>query len=141
MDIFAFIQKNLFLVAAAAVSGGMLVWPLINRAMAGGKDVSALEAVQMINRRDALVLDVREPAEFAAGHIPNARHVPVATLKDRLQDLEKFKQRPVVVACASGSRAISACSLLRKSGFQEVFPLKGGMSGWQQAGLPVERKK
>ncbi|RPI47635.1 MAG: rhodanese-like domain-containing protein [Betaproteobacteria bacterium] len=138
-DIFVFLQNNIFLVAVCLISGGMLLWPMIQKATAGGKEVSVQQAVQLINRRDALVLDVRDASEFESGHIPNARHVPAADLEKRVKELEKFKQRPVIVSCRSGSRSIAACSALRKNGFQEVFSLKGGILGWQQASLPLEK--
>ncbi len=138
-DIWDFLQKNIFLIAVCLVSGIMLFWPMVQRLAAGGKEVSVPEAVQLINRREAIVLDVRDAAEYASGHIPNARHVPVGELGKRLKELEKFKQRPVIVACRSGTRAAGACAVLRKNGFQEVFSLKGGVLGWQQASMPVEK--
>ena len=138
-DILAFLQNNIFLVAVFLMSGGMLLWPLIRKATAGGKEVSVPQAVQLINRRDALVLDVRDAAEFESGHIPNARHIPAGELEKRFKEIEKFKQRPVIVACRSGTRAISTCGLLRKNGFAEAFALKGGMQGWQQASMPLEK--
>jgi rhodanese-related sulfurtransferase len=138
-DILAFLQKNIFLVAVMLVSGGMLLWPLVQRGRLGTKDVSVNEAVQLMNRRDAIVLDVRDAEEYAAGHIPNARHVPVADVEKRWKELEKLKQRPVIVSCRSGNRAAAAAAVLRKNGFAEVFPLKGGMQGWQQANMPVEK--
>jgi rhodanese-related sulfurtransferase len=138
-DIFDFLQKTIFLVAVMLVSGGMLLWPLVQRGRFGTKDVSVHEAVQLINRRDAIVLDVRDAEEYAAGHIPNARHVPVADMEKRWKELEKLKQRPVIVSCRSGTRAATAAAVLRKNGFAEVFPLKGGMQGWQQANMPVEK--
>jgi len=139
-DIFAFLHKNIFLVAVCVASGAMLLWPLLQRfAGAGGKEVSVPQAVQLINRRDAVVLDVRDASDFASGHIPNARHVPAADVGKRLKELEKLKQRPVIVSCRSGTRAAAACGVLRKNGFQEVFALKGGVLGWQQASMPLEK--
>jgi rhodanese-related sulfurtransferase len=139
-DILAFLQKNIFLVAVCLLSGGMLLWPLLQKARTGAKEVSVPQAVQLINRRDAVVLDVRDTAEFDAGHIPNARHIPLAEVEKRLKELEKFKQRPVIVSCRSGTRAGAACGVLRKHGFAEVFALKGGILGWQQATMPLEKK-
>jgi rhodanese-related sulfurtransferase len=138
-DIWVFLQKNIFLVAVCVVSGIMLLRPLIQRLMTGGREISVQEAVQLINRRDAVVLDVRDASEYASGHIPNARHVPVGEIEKRLKELEKLKQRPVIVVCRSGSRAAAACALLKKNGFAEVFPLKGGVLSWQQASLPLEK--
>jgi rhodanese-related sulfurtransferase len=137
--IWVFLQNNIFLVAVCLVSGAMLVWPLIQKVMVGAKDVSVQQAVQLINRRDAIVLDVRDAAEFQSGHVPNARHIPAAEMEKRLKELDKFKQRPLVVVCRSGPRAASACALLRKNGFAEVFTLKGGILGWTQASMPLEK--
>ena len=138
-DIWVFLQKNIFLVAVTLVSGGMLLWPLILRARIGAKEVSVQQAVQLINRRDAVVIDVRDANEYASGHIPNARHMPAAEMEKRLKELEKLKSRPVIVSCRSGTRAAAASAVLRKNGFQEVFPLKGGILGWQQASMPLEK--
>ncbi len=138
-----FLQKNpwhMMLFGTAVVTGGMLLWPLINRLVGGGTpQVGASEAVQLINRRDALVLDVRAKGEFAAGHIPNARNIPMLELSGRLRELEKFKARPIVINCQSGMRSASVCGLLRKNGFNEVFTLRGGLNGWVEASLPVEK--
>lgn len=140
----AYVQKsswNMMLFATAVVSGAMLLWPLLARLLGpGAKQVGALEAVQLINRRDALVLDVRESGEYAAGHLPNAKHIPASALAARLKDLEKFKGRPIVVTCASGARSTLTCGTLKKQGFEEVFALRGGIAAWEQAGMPVEKK-
>lgn len=130
----------MLLFATAVVSGGMLLWPLVNRLFAGSApQVGATEAVQMINRRDAIVLDVREPSEYAAGHIPRSRHIPVAELSGRLRELEKFKSKPIVISCQTGMHSAKACGTLRKIGFTEVFALRGGIAAWQQAGMPLEK--
>jgi len=137
-----FLQKNplhLMLFGAAVITGGMLIWPLISRLFRPGNEVGALEAVQLINRRDAVVIDVREDAEYAVGHIANARHIPLAQFAGRIKELEKFKSRPIIVNCRSGSRAASAVDILRKNGFNEVFMLRGGISAWQQASMPLEK--
>jgi rhodanese-related sulfurtransferase len=137
VDIWVFLEKNFFLVAVCVVSGAMLIWPLIQKVTSGAKDISVQEAVQLINRRDAVVLDVRDASEYASGHIPNSRHIPAGEIDKRLKELDKFKSRPIVVSCRSGNRAASACALLKKNGFAEVFPLKGGILGWQQASMPI----
>jgi rhodanese-related sulfurtransferase len=133
-----FVLDNIFLIAVAFVSGAMLVWPLARRG-AGGPSVNTLEATQMINRQDALVLDVREQAEFAQSHILNARGLPLSQIEARFGDIEKFKDRPVIVYCASGNRSGAAAAALRKHGFSKVFNLNGGFGAWQQAGLPVQK--
>lgn len=129
----------MMLFGTALVTGGMLIWPLFNRLLVGNvAQVGAFEAVQLINRRDALVLDVRDKADYAVGHIPEARNIPLPELAARLHELEKFKSRPIVVNCQSGTRAAGVCDLLKRNGF-EVFALRGGISGWAQAGMPVEK--
>ena len=141
MELLAFLQKpyNFFLAVVAVVSGAMLLAPFVSRLFSPGRGVSALQAVQLINRRDAVIVDVRDDAEFAAGHIPNARHIPLAQLGERLKELERYKSRPIVVSCRSGTRSASASSILQKHGFSEVFSLSGGVAAWEQASMPVEK--
>lgn len=135
-----FIMNNLALVALFVASGAMLLWPELSKlAGAGGAEVGTLEATRLMNQGPALVLDVRDEKEFAAGHLPKARHIPVRDLSGRLGEISKFKDKPVIVTCKSGTRSAAACRLLRKSGFTKVFQLKGGIAAWQQAHLPVEK--
>ncbi len=134
-----FIQNNIWLVMIAVVSGVMLIWPFIAKRLSGTKEVGVADAVQLINRQDAVILDVREPAEFKSGHIPNARNIPAGQVGDRLKELEKFKARPILLACESGNRSGAAGSTLQKAGFAQVCTLAGGMGAWQQAGMPVQK--
>jgi rhodanese-related sulfurtransferase len=134
-----FAQNNVWLILLAVVSGVMLIWPIISSRIQGGSEVGTVGAVQLINRRDALVLDVSDGNEFAAGHIPSAKHIPLAKLDQSMREIEKFKTRPVLVSCRNGMVSPKACALLRKSGFSEVFRLKGGIASWEQANLPVEK--
>jgi rhodanese-related sulfurtransferase len=131
-----FIRNNIILILVAFVSGAMLIWPYVRRS-AGGPWVSTLEATQLINRNDALVLDVREAPEFAKGHILGAKNLPLAELERRAGELGKHKAKPVIVHCESGNRATGAAATLRRLGFADVYSLAGGFSAWQQAGLPV----
>jgi len=131
-----FVTENYLLIIIAFASGAMLLWPLINRQLAGAS-VNTLQATRLIND-GAVVLDVREAGEYAAGHLPSSRHIPTSELDKRLGELPSGK--PVIVVCASGSRAARAASTLRKAGRADVFCLDGGVSGWQQAGLPVVKK-
>jgi len=133
-----FIQNNLLLIAVAFASGAMLIWPFVRRT-AGGPWVSTLQATQMINREDALLLDVREPAEYAKGHILGAKNVPLADLERRAAEFDRQKAKPVIVTCDSGSRATRAIGVLKARGFANVFNLNGGYGAWLQAGLPVEK--
>jgi rhodanese-related sulfurtransferase len=134
-----FIQKNIFLVLVAVVSGTMLLWPLLRRG-AAGPTVNTLEATQMMNRSDALVIDLRAADEFANGHVLGARNIPIADLERRTADLDKHKAKPVIVYSSDANRAAAAVATLRKAGFASVHNLAGGYAAWQQAGLPVEKK-
>ena len=139
---FLFLQKspmNMVLFGSVLVSGGMLIWPLVGRFMRPGHEVGPIEAVQLINRRDAVVLDVRDAAEYKSGHITNARHLPEGELDARMKELEKIKSKPIIVSCARGNRSTNVANRLRKLGFTEVFGLRGGIAGWQQANMPLEK--
>lgn len=132
-----FLQNNIWLVLLAAFSGIMLILPSLKGKLGGAMEVEPTQAVQLINHQDALVLDVREANEFAAGHIANARHIPLSQLSDNLKPLEKHKDKAIVVNCRSGARSAMACATLRKHGFTQIYNLKGGIMAWQQAGLPT----
>lgn len=134
-----FIQSNLLMIGLALVTGAMLLWPFVSRWFGGAKQVDTLEAVQKINREDALVVDVRELAEVAQGKIARAKHIPLGELKSRIGELEKYKTKSIIMVCRSGSRSAGACGILSKQGFTEVYNLAGGMIAWQQSNLPVEK--
>lgn len=133
-----FVQNNLLLILVAFASGAMLIWPLVRRG-AGGPWVSASQATQLINREDALVIDVREPGEFGAGHILGAKNVPLSRIAGGAGELGKKKDRPLLVYCDSGNRSSKALAALKSQGFTRAYNLAGGMNGWRQAGLPVEK--
>lgn len=138
MDI-QFVQDNLLLVGLAVVTGVMLLWSFVGGRASGIPQADTLEATRLINQ-DALVLDVREDSEFAGGHLPRARHIPLGQLAARVKELEKFKDKPILVTCRSGQRSLRAAHLLKKQGFDKVFNQAGGILAWEQAGLPVEKK-
>lgn len=133
-----FLQTNWMLVAVAAISGAMLLWSFVGSRLSGIEEADTLKATRLYND-DALILDVREDKEFAAGHIPKARHIPLGQLDKRLKELDKLKSRPVLVNCRSGQRSARACGILKKSGFETVYNLAGGITAWERANLPVEK--
>jgi rhodanese-related sulfurtransferase len=134
-----FLQDNILLIAVAFVSGAMLLWPYVRRAT-GGPSVSPSQATQLINREDALVIDVREPGEYGAGHILGAKNVPLSRVDTGGADIAgKRKDRPVILYCDSGNRSAKAAAVLRGQGYTRVLNLSGGIGAWQQAGLPVEK--
>ena len=132
-----FINQNILLIAVVVVSGLGLLWPLV---VGGAKnEVSPAQATLLINREDAHVIDVREVDEFAGGHLPEARNVPLAKLADRISEIEKFKDKPVIVCCASGMRSAKASGELAKLGFVQVHSLAGGVDAWVGAGYPIKK--
>jgi rhodanese-related sulfurtransferase len=134
----SFFQNNIALIVAAVASGILLLWPLVSRR---GKEVDTMAAVQLINYKDALVLDVREGSEYESGHVSNSKHIPADKLEQRLQELDKFKDKPVILIHRGGANATGkAGSILRSQGFQHVYNLAGGFDAWQQANLPVVKK-
>ena len=133
-----FITKNIFIIVIALVSGGMLLWPLLRRG-AGGPWVDTLAATQLINRSDAIVVDLRGAEDYAQGHILGAKNIPLADLERRAGELDKYKAKPVIVHCGDGNRAGGGVAALRRKGFGSVHNLAGGYAAWQQAGLPVEK--
>jgi rhodanese-related sulfurtransferase len=132
-----FVTENIVLIVVAFVSGAMLVWPAVQR-RTGGPALDTLGATRLINDTQAVVLDVRDQAEFAAGHVPNACHIPLAQLAERAGELPAGK--PVLVCCNTGARSASAAGVLRKAGRDQVFNLSGGLQAWKQAGLPVAKQ-
>ena len=134
-----FLQQNWMLVAVAAVSGAMLLWSFIGSKLSGVEQADTLKATRLYND-DALVLDVREDKEYAGGHIPKARHIPLGQLAGRIKELDKFKGKPVLVTCRSGQRSASACRMLKKAGFETVYNQAGGIIAWERANLPVTQK-
>ena len=131
------IRHQWYWLATALVSGGMLLWPLLRE---NKTDLTPAAATLMMNREDALVLDVRETSEWNGGHIANARHVALTQLDKHLVEIDKFKQTPVIVCCAMGSRGQTAAAKLKKAGFEKVYNLAGGIAAWSEAGLPLTRK-
>ena len=134
----AFLLENWLLILVALTSGAMLAWPSLQQRRGGASAVSAAQAVQMINREKAVLIDVSEPAEYAAGHAAGARSVPLAQIESS-KNLPSNKTLPLVVVCPTGTRASRAVGALRKLGFQNVRTLGGGLGAWRAANLPIEK--
>jgi len=132
-----FIRNNILLIGLALGSGIMLVLPAFKKGAGGVPNLGTTEAINLINRNHALVLDVRDDAEFAGGHIVDAKHIPLAKLEERLKELAKYKDKPLLVNCQRGVRSAKACDILRKAEFTQVNNLQGGLDAWLAAKLPV----
>lgn len=133
-----FLQQNWMLVALLAISGVMLAWSFVGKRLSGIEEADTLKATRLFND-DALVLDVREDKEYASGHIPKAKHIPMQQLASRIHELEKFKSKPILVTCRSGQRSARACGILKKAGFETVYNQAGGIIAWERANLPVHK--
>lgn len=135
----AFVQENWLLILVFVLSGAMLAWQFVAPRFSAVKSVNTVQATQLINRQNALLLDVREPKEFEGGRLPAALHIPLSQLAGRAAELAKYATRPVIAYCESGRRSRMAGGPLSKAGFKEVYSLEGGLAAWKKDGLPVEK--
>lgn len=135
----SFIETNWMLVLVMLLSGAMLLWPYVQRLVSPVREIGTLNVTQLINTRNAALLDIREPKEFEGGRIPNAIHIPAGQLGSRSQELGKLVSRPIVVYSERGGRSRTADAALGKQGFKDIYYLNGGFAAWKAAGLPVER--
>jgi rhodanese-related sulfurtransferase len=131
-----FILDHIFIVAIVVLSGGALLWPALQPR---GKRASPLQVTQLINRGKTTIVDVRDTAEFANGHLRDAKNIPLADLAGRIGELDKSKARTIVLVCQSGARADKALRQLAAAGFEDVVSLDGGLTAWQAAGLPIAK--
>lgn len=134
-----FITHHIVLSAAFVAISALLIIDLLGSRLKGYASATPSEATHLINRENAVVLDIREDNEFHSGHIINAVHMPLAYLKDRKTELEKYKNRPIIAVCRSGNRSGQACSLLKREGFENIYNLKGGIMAWQHDSLPLDK--
>lgn len=133
-----FIQQNIYLVAIAVISGGVLLFQSFRR-IGGSSALTPTQATLLINRENAVVIDVREPDEYVTGHLPESRNIPLARLQERAGELDKLKDSPLLIICLSGARSSQACGQLAKLGFTKVNNLEGGINAWRTAGLPLKK--
>jgi rhodanese-related sulfurtransferase len=137
MDKFlVFAGENKLLVFALVTSLFMVVITELRRKAAGVAAVEPTDAVRLINN-DATVIDLRSSEAFSRGHIVSSRNVPMDELEARMNKLAGLKSKPVLAVCEAGMTSTKAVDTLRKSGFESVYGLKGGMNAWSTAGLPV----
>lgn len=132
-----FVLDNWMLITVALSSGAMLFWPVL-RGSAGGS-LTPAAAVQLINHEKAVVVDVCEAGEYAAGHVSGAKHIPLAQLAQQLGQVVKNKDVPVIFVCQSGMRSSSATRIAKGLGYLKAQSLGGGLASWRSASLPVEK--
>ncbi len=140
-QIIEFVGNNAGWFLALSVVLGLLVWSFLGDMVTGLKSLLPQEATLLMNHENAVVLDVREDNEYAQGHILNSVHIPLSTLTDKMERLEKYRNRPIIASCMSGNRSGRACGVLKKNGFENVHNLKGGIIAWQNASLPLTKGK
>ena len=131
-----FLLDNWMLMAIAITSAVALFLPVMRK---GGGGLNAALAVQLINREKAVVIDVCEPAEYAAGHVAGSRNIPLGFLEQQLEGSVKNKSTPVILVCQVGARAARAASIAQKLGYTNAQALSGGLRAWRDAQLPVEK--
>ncbi len=132
-----FILDNWMIIAVALTSSGMLLWPVFKGATGGS--LTADGAVQLINREKAVVIDVCEASEFAAGHVGGAKNISLSQLEEKLPGVVKNKALPVILVCQSGARANRAVGIAKKLGYEQAQSLGGGLKAWKTANLPIEK--
>lgn len=134
-----FISQNIMLALLFIASGAMLLWPSVSKLIGGSREIGTLETTRLMNTGNALILDIRATGEFGGGRIPKSKNIPLAEIDKRIDEIAKFKDKPVVVTCGTTTRAGAAMRLLKQRGFSDVYQLQGGFGAWQQASLPVEK--
>jgi len=135
-----FFTNHLIISGAWLAVAGMLIYSFFGARLRGFASINPAMATRLINREDAVILDVREDNEYRDGHIVNSVHIPSGYLKDRMKDLEKYREKPIIVACRSGQRSSQASAMLKKQGFNSVYNLSGGIMAWKSDNLPLTRK-
>ncbi|HLF98764.1 MAG TPA: rhodanese-like domain-containing protein [Methylococcaceae bacterium] len=139
--ILEFASNHYILVSGIAITAVLLIQDFYEGLTRRHNNTSAAGAVTLMNEENSVVLDVREPDEYAKGHIEGAVYIPFGKLKERVAELEGHKNAPVIVTCQSGTRSGHACAILQQNGFTRVYNLAGGMMEWEEAKMPVTRKK
>ncbi len=139
-EFIGFASRNYFLFAALATVIALIVITELRRFTRGYKEITPTEAVLLINKEDALVLDIREANERVQGSIIDARHVAFSTLSQQVNNITKDKDKPILVFCKMGNRSSQACKLLLKNSYTRVYGLKGGINSWLNDQLPVTKK-
>lgn len=138
--ILEFIANHPFLISLFVAILLLLLWNLFSDRLSGVKPLSPAELTRLLNHEDAVLLDLRSKAEYARGHILNARSIPLAQLDEKLEKLKAEADKPVILCCKSGMDSPRAGRRLLMQGFSRVHTLKGGVLAWQNDNLPLARE-
>ncbi|HKK15628.1 MAG TPA: rhodanese-like domain-containing protein [Gammaproteobacteria bacterium] len=136
-----FIANHLFLVSLLAGILMLLLWNLFGNSLSGIQQVTPLEATRMMNHEKALMLDIRNEKDFHNGHILNAMHIPAEQLAERIDSLEKYRKRPIIISCRQGTDSSRAARVLKNNACENIYCLKGGVQAWRSANLPLAREQ
>ena len=136
-----FAGNHLFLVTLFVAILMLLMWSLSGSVFSGATQLEPAEAIRMMNHEHAMILDIRVPADFEAGHVLNAINIPHSELSERLKELNKYQQKPLIVYCENGAVTTQAMRSLKAGGFEKIYGMKGGLIAWRNAALPVARGK
>ncbi|MDD9805763.1 MAG: rhodanese-like domain-containing protein [Gammaproteobacteria bacterium] len=139
-DYTMFIADNIFLFGILTALAVMIVSTEMKRLLKKYRDITPAEAVQLINREGAVMLDVRESSELETGRVRNAKFLSASVLPKRMDELDDIRDKPIITFCAHGLKARNICQLLSKRGFPNIYFLKGGIAAWEQANLPLTKK-
>ena len=134
-----FVSNHMLMSAAFVVVLSLIIKMELERFTSNITQVNPFEAIRQLNDQDAVILDVRETKEFNDGHLKDAMHIPLSEFKSRISELDKYKNKPVIAYCRSGSRSFSACKTLKKAGFETVSNLQGGIMAWESQNMPVSK--
>ena len=135
-----FISNHLFLTLAFMAVFFLFITLTINEKLQSFANVNPAELTQLVNHKNAIVIDTRTESEFANGHIVNAINMPLSDLTSGNKSIEQLKDKTVIAYCVSGLSSKSACKHLTKSGIENVFNLTGGINGWINDKLPIVKK-
>lgn len=136
-----FFSNHVYLTMAWVGIAVILVHTLIQGKLSGVKSVNTQEATLLINKQNAIVVDIRTSEEFKKGHIVNAKNITVSQINEgKFAGIENHKDTPIILVCESGARTSGSAAKLAKAGFTQVNTLLAGMGGWQSANLPTTKK-
>ena len=135
-----FIGNHPFLVLGFVATLSIIIYTELGRRTRGFKEISPAEAVRLQNREDAVFIDVRDSADYRAGHIVGAKNIPTKEMQSHEKELGKLKNKLLIAYCTNGIQSAKACTQFKKDGFEQIHLLAGGTVAWEKASYPLEKK-